>query len=146
MESESGPDSQSSCETSLRGTEVEHSENGASGFITSSDSGLRPELRVLLACSKVAMDPGDVQFCKRLIADSEDFDWGDLLASAWRQKVLPLVGRNLEIHGIVGGDGWPFVAAYLGNRVRTGSMLHELDRLLVHLRDREIPVIVRKGP
>ena len=92
------------------------------------------------------MDPGDVQFCKRLIADSEDFDWGDLLASAWRQKVLPLVGRNLEIHGIVGGDGWPFVAAYLGNRVRTGSMLHELDRLLVHLRDREIPVIVRKGP
>jgi hypothetical protein len=92
------------------------------------------------------MDPADVEACKRLVADSQGFDWGDLLASAWRQKVLPLVGRNLEIHGIVGGDGWPFVAAYLANRVRSSVMLHELDRILVHLRSRKIPVIVRKGP
>jgi hypothetical protein len=30
--------------------------------------------------------------------------------------------------------------------VRTSAMLHELDRLLVHLHDRGVPAIVRKGP
>lgn len=116
---------------------------------------LRPEAQVLLVCSGVRMDNGHLRAAADVLRGlGRSFDWGWFTEQATRHKVLALVARNLELHGLYGAAGpsgwetpfrWLLNAGYRYQQQRNLALYGELRTVLHHLHAAGVTPLVRKG-
>lgn len=108
--------------------------------------GISHENRLLLCClqASISGDTGD----KITDIISLPLNWEEVLASAYRHGVAPLLYRSLTN---VGDDGVPqevmdqLRAAYRDNLARNMHLYAELRRILEALREKDVEVILLKG-
>lgn len=83
-----------------------------------------------------------------------DFDWGRLVDLGLRNRVLPLIGRNVVRYGALRSAAQRhhgiardmLAAVYLGNRCRNDALFGEFGRVIGALRVADVRHAVRKGP
>ena len=107
---------------------------------------LRPEMLVLLACARRALDDARTQAVTAALRGP--FDWERLLALSTRHALLPLVDRHLqrfaELVPAAARERFGRAArAALGQSV---ILTEELRRVMADLGARAIPALAYKGP
>ncbi len=102
------------------------------------------------------MPGSEVAECARILKGKRrTLDWGHFLYQAAIQRVLPLVARNLNHHGLLYNDNQHLdsvpssitrllLSGYIGNRIRNERLLDEFGRVLTSV-SQQFQVVVRKG-
>ncbi|MEW2282841.1 nucleotidyltransferase domain-containing protein [Streptomyces cyaneofuscatus] len=116
---------------------------------------LRPEIELLLLLADLDIDESRVAACRARLADyGREFDWGFFVDQAARQRLLPLVGRNIIHHGLHRAARGPslipypglYIFTYHGNKSRNVSLVDEFGKALIALNDSGLRYAIRKGP
>ena len=107
----------------------------------------RPEIELLLCCSRTSIEPAIAQRIKIIL--QEEIDWEYLLETASKHGVKPLlyqslsqVGKEAIPPGIMNQLRQDFRTNALRNLNRTKELLKILDLFAIH----QIPVFTFKGP
>ena len=110
-------------------------------------AGSRPEIDLLLSCSRATIDSKHAQRIKEL--SQNNIDWNHLLSLAGRHGLMPLLFHHLNsicpegVPGPILGRLENHFNANLGyNRFLTGELL----KLLILFEDHGIPAVPFKGP
>lgn len=107
----------------------------------------KPELALLLCCSRTRIEPDVMEQIKRLI--TQDIDWDYLLDLATQHGVAPLLYKNLKEHapGLLPHKARVSLRdIVLHNTAHNLRLLYELKRITKAFADRNIPMIPFKGP
>jgi hypothetical protein len=109
--------------------------------------GMRPEIELLLCCSRTCIDSQRAERLKTLV--QEEIDWTYFIQMALRQGVMPLVYFNLNT---TCSDAVPHTVLeqlrnhFQSNAINSLFLASELLKLLHLFNENEIPTIPFKGP
>ncbi|NUV87803.1 nucleotidyltransferase family protein [Streptomyces sp. KAI-26] len=116
---------------------------------------LRPEIELLLTLADIEIDESRIEDCRTHLANhGRELDWGFFVDQAARQRLLPLVARNILHHGLhrsVQGPSlipyhWLYTFAYHGNKNRNSSLGNEFGKVISALNAAGLHYAIRKGP
>jgi len=103
---------------------------------------------LLLRCSKAKIDSSAKNQIKNLLVDNR-LDWNEVIKKAKEQLVVPSLYCNLQQWRLaklmppkIERD---FKKIYLTNAARNATIFYHLSKLLKHLQENHIPVVVLKG-
>jgi len=122
---------------------------------TSETTGLRPEIRMMLALADLELGDERVEYCRSSIADqARSIDWGFFVDQAARHRILPLVSKNIIRHGLhLSENGaylipyhWLYPFVYHGNESRNQGLAAEFGSVIRALNAANIAYAIRKGP
>ena len=108
-------------------------------------AGVRPELRLLLACARLRMEPGDYAALAAILDGV--LDWAAVLRLADWHGLRPLLHRHLEglerVPHPIQVTLWATAEAIAR---RNAALYGDLGRLVAQLEAASIPVVAYKGP
>lgn len=116
---------------------------------------LRAEADLLLALSRLEVDPDTVERCRRMVVEQgPGLDWGFFVDQAARHKVLPIVARHIVHHRLYRREGgvvpipydWLYSYVYNANRARNRTLAAEFGTVLRGIEEAGVRYAVRKGP
>ncbi|UZI32371.1 nucleotidyltransferase family protein [Streptomyces sp. VB1] len=116
---------------------------------------LRPEIELLLLLADLDIDESRIAACRTRLADQgRKLDWGFFVDQAARQRLLPLIARNIIHHGLHRTSQgpsmipyhWLYIFAYQGNKSRNISLADEFGKVLSALNTSGLRYAIRKGP
>ncbi|MFG2670151.1 nucleotidyltransferase family protein [Streptomyces sp. NPDC048445] len=116
---------------------------------------LRPEIQLLLTLADIDIDETRIEDCRtRLANHGREFDWGFFVDQAARQRLLPLVARNILHHGLHRSSQgsflipyhWLYTFSYHGNKSRNSALGNEFGKVLNALNAFGLRYAIRKGP
>ncbi len=108
---------------------------------------IRPEVELLLCCARTRSDPETAERIRTLL--QQDIDWAELLQTAARHGVMPLLywSLNNTCPEAVPQDRLSRLRRnFNANAFRNGFLLSELRGLLKLFKERDISAIPFKGP
>jgi hypothetical protein len=106
-----------------------------------------PEVRLILATARVAVDAERVQQIQELC--SLDLDWDAVLRLARRHRTTPLLYRTLTVAGgsCMPGDRLSQLRlSFLNNTQHSLMLARELLKVVGRLQEHEVPVLAFRGP